>query len=380
MKVFIATDYYLDEKNNRYYVASALYSILKRYYDAFGKVIMCTRIRKIETTDNMYDITELVESVVEIQNLMTAFSGECKGKMKRYMRTCDLVVARVPSIIAYRAVDCAKKLNIPYFTESMGCAWDAYWNHGISGKIIAPYMYFKMKEVVKHADYALYVTNKFLQKRYPCKNESIAASNVKISKADNGILEKRLDKIAAFDKKNIVLMTMAAVDVRYKGQQYVIKAIPLLKKRGINATYILAGGGNQEYLKSVAQKYGVENKVIFTGKLSLEKVLDTLDEADIYVQPSLQEGLPRSVIEAMSRGCPCIGARTAGIPELIDCDCVFKRKSAKAIADTIEYICNKEVLVTLANENLKNSESYIENVLDKKRNMYYQKIKEIVAK
>ena len=58
-------------------------------------------------------------------------------------------------------------------------------------------------------------------------------------------------------------------------------------------------------------------------------MFELLDECDIYLQPSLQEGLPRSVIEAMSRGCACIGAATAGIPELLESEYVVKRKSVQ---------------------------------------------------
>jgi glycosyltransferase involved in cell wall biosynthesis len=43
-----------------------------------------------------------------------------------------------------------------------------------------------------------------------------------------------------------------------------------------------------------------------------------MDELDLYVIPSLGEGLPRALVEAMSRGLPAIGSRRGGIPELVD--------------------------------------------------------------
>ncbi|MFR9276345.1 glycosyltransferase [Finegoldia magna] len=91
---------------------------------------------------------------------------------------------------------------------------------------------------------------------------------------------------------------------------------------------ILQGGGNQDYLLSIAKTYHVEDRVIFWGRLSPEKVQEWMDKVDIYIQPSLQEGLPRSVIEAMSRGCLVLGART-GIPELLDPRFVVKRRVRK---------------------------------------------------
>lgn len=375
MRIFIATDYYLNIFEGKYYLGNAFYSILKRYRENFGSVVLCTRVKAVDNPRTLIDATDLIESVVGIKDLSESFTYSCMSKMTDAIKNCDLVVGRVPSITAYRAYDCAKKLGKPFLAESMGCAWDAYWNHGIVGKVIAPYMFYKMKSVVKNADFSLYVTNEFLQKRYPCKKPSVAASNVKVNVTPADVLEKRLDRISKTDPKNITLVTTAAVYVKYKGQEYVIKAMPALKKMGINVTYVLIGDGDQRYLRSVAKKCNVENNVIFTGRLSLDEVFDQIDNADIYIQPSLQEGLPRSVIEAMSRGCPCLGARTAGIPELIDPECVFKRKSAASIVKAITAMLNNG-LEKYASTNFKNASMYYEDVLDAKRNEYYKMVKD----
>lgn len=375
MKVFIATDYSISICNGKYYIENAMSSILNRYYENFGKIMYCSRIENVESSEKLIDISDIIDSVIVINNLFEALSGKCCKKMMIYMKDCSLIVGRVPSIIAYRAFDCAKKLKKPFYSEAMGCAWDAYWNHGLVGKVIAPYMYYKMKSVVSDADYALYVTDKFLQKRYPCKKESVAVSNVRLDSICEKDLLYRLERIDSFRKENVSLMTSAAVDVRYKGQEYVIEALGILKQKGIVATYYLAGGGDQTYLKSVAKKYGVQNQVLFLGRLSLNEVFEMLANIDIYIQPSLQEGLPRSMIEAMSKAVPCIGARTAGIPELINKECVVKRKSAKEIANAIVAISNKDKMKELANNNFVTAGKYHNDILAKKRNDYYSYVK-----
>ncbi len=56
----------------------------------------------------------------------------------------------------------------------------------------------------------------------------------------------------------------------------------------------------------------------FDGTLPTQpQVLDWLGAVDVYLQPSLQEGLPRALIEAMSQGCPALGAAAGGIVELL---------------------------------------------------------------
>lgn len=379
MKIFIATDVRVYSNNGKLFIASQVYSILKRYYENYGKIVLCARKVDSIPLKNMYDISEMIEILLPISNFLAPFKGGYRKEILNAIKLCDIVIGRLPSFSGFLCAKYAKKLNKPFFAEVVGDPWDAYWNHSIAGKIIAPYMFFKTKSVVKNADYALYVTNEFLQKRYPCKNESIGVSNVLIKDINEDILQNRIRKIESMKKDEIVLMTTAAVNVRYKGQQYVIKAIPALNKAGVKVKYRLIGGGDTNYLQKVAQKYGVEDQVEFLGRKSLPEVFSLLDAADIYIQPSLQEGLPRSVVEAMSRACPCIGAKTAGIPELISPECVVKRKSSKDIAEKILVLANKEELTRLAKLNFKKSKEYLDSVLTEKRNAYYQKIKEEIV-
>lgn len=69
---------------------------------------------------------------------------------------------------------------------------------------------------------------------------------------------------------------------------------------------------------------GVADRVVFKGQMKHQQVLEWIDSLDIYIQPSMQEGLPRALIEAMSRACPAIGSSTGGIPELLPSDAILK--------------------------------------------------------
>ncbi len=381
MQAIIATDVSIHICNGKYYYASQVSAILKRYYENYGALTICGRVvRTNETPSSLDDITEMVNDVVEIPSLGKVMLGLCNKKIRQAVASCDLVICRCHGITPLRAADAARKLGKPYFAEVMGCAWDAFWNHGLAGKLMAPYMFFKTKQTLRDADYALYVTNGFLQKRYPCKNDSIGASNVLIKNIDEAVLKKRLEKIANTNYHNLTLMTTAAIDVKYKGQEFVIKAIPALNKAGIRVRYLLVGGGDSAYLKKVAASCDVEDQVEFIGRRSLAEVFELLDETDIYIQPSLQEGLPRSVIEAMSRACPAIGAKTAGIPELIAPECVVARKSAADIAQTIIRITNAEKMAELAGQNFEKAKDYQDAVLSERRNAYYQKVLERINK
>ena len=224
------------------------------------------------------------------------------------MANSDYVVARLPSQIGILAIDMATKLDKPYLVELVGCPWDALWHHSLKGKLMAPFMYVATKRRVWTSRFTVYVTSEFLQERYPTQGRSESCSNVALAEFDEGVLERRLRRISR-DRlaSRIALGTIAPVNVRYKGQQYVIQALGELKRQGIaNYEYQLVGGGDQTYLRDVAQKNGVIDQVKFLGAVPYSEVFRWLETIDLYVQPSLAEGLPRALIEAMSKGLPAL--------------------------------------------------------------------------
>ena len=146
-----------------------------------------------------------------------------------------------------------QKFNKPYLVEIVGCLRD-FVELQLKGKTDC-LQYFAMKKSVKDAPYAVYVTSEFLQRRYPCKGKTIACPDVVLKFLDSDILHRRLNKIEQMKKhERVVLCTIGATNVRYKGQEYVIKAISKLNKEGFNFEYHLIGGGDIGYLKSVVEK------------------------------------------------------------------------------------------------------------------------------
>lgn len=381
MNVLIVSDFHAYRYYGNLYVGTQFSTIVKRYKKAFGVIHGCFRVTDIEILPAGFECAEdLFASYYGMRSLSAAFYGKFQSIIRTMIAQCDLLIVRCPSILSITAAKMARGMNKPYLAEVMGDAWDAYWNNGTLGKIIAPYCHLQTKRCVGEANFALYVTEKYLQSRYPSKGLCIGASNVLIKDADDEGIERKSAHYCTECANEIVLMTSASVDVRYKGQEYVIKAIPLLNARGIRVKYMMCGGGEGVYLKELVKKLGVEDQVVFTGRLSLDDIFKQLDKADIYIQPSLQEGLPRSVIEAMSRGCHIIGARTAGIPELLD-DCyVVKRKSALDIADKIMSIVSlsKEQKMALCLRNYEESKKYLAEVLDEKRNAFFSQIVESI--
>ena len=91
----------------------------------------------------------------------------------------------------------------------------------------------------------------------------------------------------------------------------------------------------------MAQKLMVGEAVRFVGRVpSGAPLMATLDEADLFVLPSRQEGLPRAMLEAMARAMPCVGTAVGGIPELLPADVLVAPEDATALARALRAMVN----------------------------------------
>lgn len=374
------------DKNGIYCNTTLTSEMFKRYYSVVDKLIIVIRTFKIDITYIEANLNKVeLDNVefIEIENLNNIKNFILKKSIYQKIifekvKEADLIFARIPSIISDMTISCCKKLKKKYLAEVGGCVWDAYFNHSLIGKIVAPYMYYKEKIGVRDSCYTIYVTEKWLQKRYPTKGYSINASNVYLKKIDEKVIENRKVKIKKFSRENeIIIGTTAAVDVKYKGQEYVIKAIKLLEKEGYKFRYELVGGGNPKYLKEIAKKNKIEEKIIFKGVMLKNEVMRWLETIDIYIQPSKQEGLPRALIEALSMGVPALGSKTAGIPELLKDEFVFKRGNVCEIKEKIESIFIKN-LEDIVQENINKSKEFEVSYLNQKREKIYKMYKNLI--
>lgn len=341
--------------------------ILNRYTRYCDEVVVVARVIDETKADERWSlITNQKVTILGTDNFNYSDLEKEIGK-------CDKLIVRLPSFMGLKALKINNRIGKPYLIEMVGCAWDSVWNHSIKGKIIAPYIFLKNKREVYKAPYVLYVTDEFLQKRYPTKGKQVGCSDVCLVELKDDVLEKRIRRIELNNDK-IIIGTIAGLEVKYKGQQYIIEALGEMKKQGItNYEYHLVGNGKNDYLKSVAQKNNVESQVIFVGGLPHEKIFEWLDNIDIYAQPSKQEGLPRAVVEAMSRALPILGAKTGGIPELIQGEYIFAHSkcNSKSIINILKKF-NKISMMNVARYNFEKAKKYHANKLEDIRNGFYK--------
>lgn len=373
---------FIKDEDGQVYTTGGLTSKkLEEYIHYFGDLTIFSRCRNIiNTKDDKNKMSKATTAGVKFDSIpkldfYSLFFGTIRKRIKNLVKDSEFVIIRLPSYIGLIAAKEAKKQGKNYLIEMVACPWDALWNYGkIQKKIFAFPTYLFNKKVIKQAPNVIYVSDNFLQNRYPTCGNSIGCSDVVLPSIKEEVLLNRLNKISTMTH-TIKIGTLGNLELKCKGQHFVIKAISDLKNQGINIEYYLAGGGSLTYLTEIAKKYSVQENIHIMGSLPHDEVFKLLDDIDIYIQPSLQEGLPRSVVEAMSRACPVLGSRTGGIPELVGEAYIFERKDVKGIERKIvEMINDRDLLIQASKQNFEKVKEFQIEDLTLKRENYYQKI------
>ncbi len=370
---------YVSDKQE-YYGVHYTNAIVKRYSYFGDSVTFMMRSRKL-VADSKQSFSRIDcdnFSFVDVPNFKSILTRinikKAKHIIKENVRQHDVIIVRLPSAIGVIAYNEAKRLNKPVLVEMVACVFDALWNYDWRGKLLAHYKMASYKRLIAKATHVVYVTDKFLQGRYPSYNKQLGCSNVNVT-IDDSALDSRLAKINGNDSFSVLTIgTVAALDVPYKGQAAVIEAIHLLKSQGIQVNYHLVGQGNPDSLEKLIKKLKLSDQVKIIGPLAHNKVFEFYRQIDLYIQPSRQEGLPRAVIEAMSQACPVLGSRAGGIPELIQEDCLFDAGNASAIASLIRAQ-NVKSLEEHAIYNFETSKKYARHILETNRFNFYDEFK-----
>ena len=115
-------------------------------------------------------------------------------------------------------------------------------------------------------------------------------------------------------KQNIKLLYIGWLE-KEKGLIELINAIKILVQKGFSLELVLIGDGSmREEIESYTRENKIDKKVFLKGWLSSNAIKFYLKESDIFILPSWQEGMPNSLIEAVSSGIPSVASSVGVIP------------------------------------------------------------------
>ena len=364
------------------------YNFLKRYMTSFSEIIVCGRTDETNNgkyklkvngpfvffrkLPNFYGIKGLVKNIYKIRKLI-----------KNYTKEVDAVLYRVPTPLSLFTYKIVLKQNKALGVEFMISADKMIEGKGLIKKFLNKRIDNIAKDICKKANGVSYVTNFVLQQRYPSKSiilaketdEFFSTSYSTIELEKSNLEPRNWNKLKKPNEYNII--HTGFMDTYRKGQDILIRALRILIDNGFNVNLTLIGDGKkrQEFSK-LARDLNIEEKVKFTGLIKdKQKLFNCLKESHLFVFPTEAEGLPRSIIEAMAVGLPCIASPVDGIIELLDSNCLVEKRTPEKYAKKIaEFLNDWEYMIKIGKRNYNKALKYEKSILNEKRQKFYKKL------
>jgi L-malate glycosyltransferase len=142
-------------------------------------------------------------------------------------------------------------------------------------------------------------------------HNGIDLDHVKVTKPSSALRHE-----LHLDAQDFVMGTMGRL-VPVKGLETFLKAARIIRGRKDNVKFVIVGDGPlNKALQALARSYAIKPDVLFLGHR--DDSYDVLAMMDVLVLPSLSEGIPMVLLEAMALARPVVASRVGGIPEVIE--------------------------------------------------------------
>lgn len=367
------------------------YDFWKRYLNVFDKVRIAARVRDVDKIEEKMllasgDNVEFFqlpqyrgakEYVLRYGSIRKAVHGVADG--------CDCAIFRIPSPISDLVKKEVVKKGLPWAAEIVNDPWDNFAPNAFKS-VFRPVYRFRFTHQVKNyalkANGASYVTEFALQKRYPSYARVHGESREHFESYYSSILLKQEyfwdDREFDPNKEEFTIVHVSSCVTDFsKGHDVVIKVVKELRDRGMRVKAKLVGDGPKRAdFEAMARELGIGDAVTFTGLLpSATEVRKELLESDILIFPTVGEGLPRTVIEAMAVGLPCLSTAVNGIPELLEEAYLIGQQDVCGFADVAQKILGSEELYNkISKRNVEKAREYEDSALTARRNVFYGKL------
>jgi glycosyltransferase involved in cell wall biosynthesis len=306
-----------------------------------------------------------------------------RGEVRRAVREAfipgDAVILRIGSVLADALLPRLRENQYPYAVEVVADPWDVF----SPGSVNHPFRPFfrrwfphRLRAQCRGASAAAYVTEAALQHRYPPGIYSRGCSDVELPR----------DAFVDFSRPErkpgtpATIITVGTLEQLYKAPDILVDAVGLAVHEGLDLRLVFVGDGQyRSWLEERAEKRGLAGRVRFVGWLPVgAAVRRELDQSDLFILPSRQEGLPRAMIKAMARALPCIGSTVGGIPELLPREDLVDPNDARALADLIrEVVTHPARMEAMSSLNLRRATDYREELLAVRRRSFYREVRDI---
>lgn len=375
MKLVFVTDNGFSSDGENFYYSGANVQHYSTMTNIFEDITFIAKNNDYDNSENLispkYD-TFLVENLLSTSNFISNYRNLNKV-LTREIPKADIVIAF--GINGYFASKIAKKYNKAIISYIGGCIYDTLNNMDSKfKKIMAPIMKRLIQNMTMNSDYVHYVDD-YLVERYPTNGKILICPSVRL-KIDDTKIKDRIKKIKS-PSNDVYLGIIGYAHNKIKGIDTIIRSMEHLPH---NVKLQVVGRGDHSWLDRIIIDLNLENRIEFLGTINdRQQLFNWLDNVDIYLQPSLTEGMPRATLEAMSRGCPVISTSVGGLKSIIESDYRIDTGDVKDLSNKINQLYdNEEELIRISKVNFEKAKSFDFDILNKKRDDFYLNIYEEV--
>jgi glycosyltransferase involved in cell wall biosynthesis len=367
-------------------MTSFTYPFWKRYLTVFDHVRVVARVQEVSSAVPSW--TRCDGEGVSFA-AMPYYHGPLQylqrmRKVQRAVRNAigprDAVILRLQGQISSCLRPWLRRTGHPYGVEVVGDPYDAfapgYVTHPLR-PLLRWWFPRRMREQIAGACAAAYVSEQALQRRYPPAPDAFSTYYSSIVLPDAALASTARSPQA--DQRSFTLIIVGTMDNLSKGPDTLIDAVATCVGEGLDLHLVLVGGGNyRQRLENQVSAVGLDGRVRFWGWLPAgEAVRTQLDQADLFVLPSRQEGVSRATIEAMARALPCIATTVGGTAELLPPEDMVPPGDVSALARRIrEVVTNPERMARMSARNLEKAKEYREKVLRERWTAFYRHVRE----
>lgn len=190
-----------------------------------------------------------------------------------------------------------------------------------------------------------------------------------------GLSKENLRKKFGFKKDEKIILYVGRFHP-IKGSTYLIDAVKNINDK--NKKLLLIGRGEERnYLEELVKKFKIENIVTFVGRIPNKEVFEYMVASDVLVLPSLSEGFPNVILEAMASGLPIVATKVGGLPEIVNIGengFLVEPKNSEQIAEKISLLFKDEKLrKRISRNNIEEVKKYSwESVVDRLEKIYFE--------
>jgi glycosyltransferase involved in cell wall biosynthesis len=299
------------------------------------------------------------------------------GGLLFWMNAVSLLLKIKPDIIHIQTMDFGKTL---YFLNKLFRKPVVIWARGSDVNYLSSDKKdWKLKGPLKSANALISLTNDMKKKIQNVINREVFVIPNGINLDSFKGLSKDLYQQKYRFKKEIKTILYVGTLRSVKGLSYLIEAMRIINDENIRL-FIIGRGDERRYLEELVKKYNIEHIVTFVGRIPNKEVFEYMASSDVLVLPSLSEGFPNVILEAMASGLPIISTNVGGLSEIINNNengFLVDSKNPEQISEKILLLFNNEELrIKISKNNLEKVKNYSwESVIDRLEKIYFDIIK-----